>query len=173
MSNSSAEKAKRIVESNIYMTIATASTDAMPWITPVLCAYDSNYNFFWVSALDAVHSKLIQENDRVAIAIFDSHAIPGAVDGIYIIARAHELMDAELEHGCDVFYTRRYPDPEIRKDKGRHPKDFQGQSPRRMYAAVPERVFVLEPGGHPIYTGLIDTRIEVDLKDMRTGNQNA
>lgn len=52
------KRAKEIVEKIIYATIATASKDGQPWNSPVYCAYDEDYNFYWSSWTENQHSKI-------------------------------------------------------------------------------------------------------------------
>lgn len=65
------EKAKKIITSNLYMTIATVTKDGLPWNTPVYYAFDESYAFYWYSRKNTKHSQLIAENSNVAVAIFD------------------------------------------------------------------------------------------------------
>lgn len=53
MTNDLFQRAKDIVESNEYITIATASRDGQPWNTPVYAVHDEQYNFFWSSWIQA------------------------------------------------------------------------------------------------------------------------
>ena len=84
MIDTNSEKARKIIENNIYITIATASKDGLPWISPVYSAHDKDYTFYWISPMDTLHSRLIRENHRVAIVIFDSRAPEGTGEGVYI-----------------------------------------------------------------------------------------
>jgi nitroimidazol reductase NimA-like FMN-containing flavoprotein (pyridoxamine 5'-phosphate oxidase superfamily) len=67
-----ATQAKAIIKNNIYLTLATATKDGKPWISPLFFAYDNDFNLYWVSSKNSLHSKLIRSNPRVAIVIFDS-----------------------------------------------------------------------------------------------------
>ena len=78
------KKVKQLVEENIYMTIATSSKSGNPWIANIFYAHDKNYNFYWYSPKDSLHSRYLEENPRIAISIFDSTAIGDNVDAIYI-----------------------------------------------------------------------------------------
>ena len=92
------ESAKQIISENIYMTIASASSDGKPWISPVFFAYDEFYNLYWVSNKHSKHSTLIRSNPDVAIVIFDSRAPEGEGDGVYFEAVVEEarLEDEEI-----------------------------------------------------------------------------
>lgn len=101
------EKAKQIIEENIYCTVATATLDGKPWISPVFFSYDENYNIYWVSNKNSIHSELIRQNPQVAIVIFNSQAPEGEGDGVYIKAKVQELYDEEeIKKAIKIFNKR-------------------------------------------------------------------
>ncbi len=153
------EKARAIIEENIYMVLATASMEGEPWVSPVFYAYDDKYNFYWVSNKDSHHSTLLARNPRVAISIFNSHAVEGGGDGVYISARVEVLADkADLEKGMEVFNGRAtMEDFKI--------KDVSAVSVAgvwRIYRAVPIEVSKLGPGTY-IHGQYVDQRVVVHL----------
>lgn len=150
------EKAKKIISNILYITLATSARDCEPWNTPVYSAYDEKYNFYWVSSPQSRHSKNIKENGKVAIVIYNSSDPEGAGEGVYVQAKACELTDAsEIERALKLLYER--------KNKPVKPvADFVGDSPRRVYKAVPEKFWMNEMqkiNGYPV-----DVRAEVDIK---------
>ena len=158
MEDPNLEKAKKIIEENLYITIATATKDGKPWISPVFFRYDKTYNLFWVSNKNALHSKLIRENPQVAIVIFDSSVPEGQGNGVYFEANSHELEnESEIKHAMKIL------DKRVTKDEFRVKGIGQvtTESVWRIYRAVPEKVWVSGSeliNGHPV-----DTRVEVDL----------
>jgi len=144
------ERAKQIITENRYMTIATASFHGEPWSTPVFMLVDDEYNFYWTSYTDTLHSKLLESNNRVAITIFDSSAPSGKGGAVYIMGKA-DVIEEEKELGkiITLFYER----------KGKPSKkaeEFMGASERRFYKAVPEKVWINADG--------VNKRIEVNLR---------
>jgi uncharacterized protein YhbP (UPF0306 family) len=137
------EKAKEIIKNNIYMTIATASTDGKPWISPVFFAYDQQYNLFWVSNKDAQHSQLIRQNPQVAIVIFDSKAPEGEGDGVYIEADVSELADLEEVRSAMALYGLRVTKDEF---KIKRTTEVTAQGLSRIYKAVPKAISKLAEG---------------------------
>src|SRR3989338_7730490 len=91
MSNALKDKVVKILKANLYMTISVASHSGEPWIANLYCVYDKNYNFYWYSPKDSIHSQRIKENPSVALAIFDSRAKGNEVDAVYIKAKAYEV----------------------------------------------------------------------------------
>lgn len=155
MSSSGNKKARKIIRDNIYITIATASKDGNPWVSPVYSSYDKKtYVFYWISPKNTLHSKLIKDNNRIAIVVFDSKAPEGTGEGIYIQAKAYEISDEnEIAYAVKLLYGK--------MDKTPRPvSHFTGPSPRRIYKAVPEKFWINI--GEYIKGYFNDSRIEVD-----------
>lgn len=149
--------AKEIIANNIYMTIATASLDGKPWISPVFFAYDERYNLFWVSDKNSRHSTTIRNNPQVAIVIFDSKAPEGTADAVYIEAEVEELSDDNALKSAIKTYAARGTIKEcIPKSTNEVTKDAIW----RIYKAVPKKISKL--GGHEYINGQYsDRRIEI------------
>lgn len=149
------ENAKRIIEKIQYITIATTSKDGSPWNSPVWCAYDDNYNFYWASWKENRHSQNIRNNSKVVLVIYDSTVPQGTGFGVYFEAEAHELTDEkEIQAAIDLMYKRKNKAP-------RKATEFLGDYPRRVYKAVPRKVWVNSEGD--INGNYIDIRKEIDL----------
>jgi hypothetical protein len=149
-------RAKEIIEKILYITIATATSDGQPWNSPVYSAFDESYNFFWESDQNGQHSKNIRENSRVFIVIYDSTAPEGTGEGVYIQAKAYELTDKEeIVHGLSFLDKRVGKKPHT-------PEQFLGEMPRRVYKAVPDKVWINDEG--VVNGNYIDIRVEVELK---------
>ena len=95
--------ARAIVDSNRYMTLATADADGRPWATPVWYATEDRRLFLWVSSPDARHSRNIVARPEVAIVVFDSQVAVGDAQALYMDAEAAELEPDEIEEGLEVF----------------------------------------------------------------------
>ncbi|MFA9288414.1 MAG: pyridoxamine 5'-phosphate oxidase family protein [Weeksellaceae bacterium] len=151
-------RAKSIIEKIIYITIATVSPDGQPWNTPVYSAYDENYNFYWASDQNGVHSQNIKQNTNVFIVIYDSTAPEGTGEGVYIKAKAYEISDEkEITRALNHLDKRVHK----QKDSSTRTAEFQNDMPRRVYKAVPEQFWINDEGdvnGH-----YIDVRKEVEL----------
>ncbi|MFI5240683.1 MAG: pyridoxamine 5'-phosphate oxidase family protein [Candidatus Saccharimonadia bacterium] len=151
--------AKRIIAENIYMTIATATKDGVPWISPGFFAYDSDYRLYWVSNKNAKHSVLVRENPSVAIVIFDSKAPEGEGDGVYFEAKIEELGDEqEISEAMTILGER------VSKDEFRVKKieEVTNNGLWRIYRATPSKASKL--GNGKIVNGQwIDQRVDIDL----------
>lgn len=153
------KKAREIIESNIYMTIATAAKDGKPWISPVFFAYDQNYNLYWVSNRDSLHSNLIRKNPQVAIVIFDSRAPEGEGDGVYFEAKAEELNNETEIKGAMTMLNKRVTKVEFRVKKI---GEVIRQGVWRIYRATPLKISKLTEGEF-INGQYVDKRDEVKL----------
>lgn len=76
--------AKEVIEKIEYINLATVTPEGMPWNSPVYTAYDKDYNFYWASDQENIHSKNIINNQNVFAVIYDSTAPAGTGFGIYL-----------------------------------------------------------------------------------------
>jgi pyridoxine/pyridoxamine 5'-phosphate oxidase len=148
--NDPAGAARRIVEENVYMTLATADGEGRPWASPVWFAHEDSASFVWVSKPEARHSRNIAVRPQVGIVIFDSTVGQGAAEAVYLEAEAEQLGGAEEERCLSIFSRRSEALgwPSWTVDAVRPP------APLRLYRATASAQFVLGPG---------DQRIAVEL----------
>ena len=153
-----AEKAKRIIQRILYITIATTSKNGQSWNSPVYSAFDENYNFYWASWRENRHSKNIKENNNIFLVIYDSTVPEGTGEGVYIQTKAYQLEDPkEIENAL------KYLDGRVnkKKDPTTRVAEFQGDKPRRIYKAIPEKIWMNDVGN--VNGNYIDKRIEIKL----------
>jgi general stress protein 26 len=149
------DKAKAILDSINYITIATVGDDGQPWNTPVaVFRFSNDYTFYWASWQSNQHSKNIRANGKAFIVIYDSTpAVNNPSSGVYILAAATELTDEqEVMQAALVF-----------KDDPYNPSDgkqYLGDKPRRVYKAVPQRIWM--NGDSEIDGNFIDVRVEAE-----------
>lgn len=149
------ERARRIIENILYITIATVDKNGQPWNTPVYSAYDEEYNFYWASDQNGQHSKNIADNNKIFIVIYDSTVAEGTGEGVYIQAKAYKLEDEN-----EIIKALKYLDGRVGQNS-HDSKEFMRNMPRRVYKAVPEKFWVNDDG--EIDGNYIDVRHEVDL----------
>jgi predicted pyridoxine 5'-phosphate oxidase superfamily flavin-nucleotide-binding protein len=141
----SAAKARAIIDDGVFMTLATADADGVPWASPVWYAPDGHSELLWVSDPNARHSRNIAVRPQIAIVIFDSRQTPGDGMAVYMEARA-EQAGAD---GLEVFNARGAAQglsewgPEKVREPARH----------RLYRAV--------VSGHWVLRDDIDERVPV------------
>lgn len=153
------EIAKNILSKINYMTIATVTPDGKPWNSPVQHVVDDELNLYWFSDINSQHSINISDNDKVFIVIFDSTAPIGAGKGLYLEAIA-SIVDLAQE--IDKVIALKYSSP-FKYDH----EDFVGNSPRRVYKAVPTKAWLndAEFSGDKF---LRDVRTEININDLRS-----
>ena len=98
--------AREIIDSNQYMTLATADEDGRPWASPVWFAHEDYTRFVWVSKPDARHSRNLSARPQAGIVIFDSTVPIGGARAVYLEAAAERLEDDEAGRYVDVFSRR-------------------------------------------------------------------
>lgn len=153
-----AQRAKEILKTIEYATIATTDKNGKPWNSPVARTYDNDLNIYWFSDKNNQHSRNIRENENVFIVIYDSTVPEGEGEGVYIEAKAYELTDPD-----EITKVRR-----LKKglDYDGSPDDFLGDANRRVYKAVPQRVWMNDA---ELKDGVFirDYRVEISLDELR------
>ena len=132
--------ARDIVDSNVYMTLATADRDGQPWPSPVWYAHAGYTEFFWVSRPDARHSRNLAGRPELGIVIFDSTASVGAAQAVYLEAVAEEFTGADRD-GAIAVYSRRSENLGARQWTS---ADVIAPAPLRLYRASASAHFVLD-----------------------------
>lgn len=151
------DRVKSAIENNRYLTLATSSKTAKPWVSPLYFAIGEDYTIYWYSQKAALHSINISENPSVAITIFNSTVKASEVDALYMEATAVEVTAEEINSALIVYNQK-----EESLDTERDSQDFLGESPLRMYKAVPQKMWLYD--GSKRYKGkYLDTRIEVSF----------
>jgi uncharacterized protein YhbP (UPF0306 family) len=155
------DKARQIIESNIYCSLSTCSVDGMPWATPLFFIYDEQWNIYWSSAINCQHSQNIYTNHgRVAVAIYGSVLPMGTGQGLYFMGTAAELDSQKIEWAIDATSTR------SGKVINRTAADYLNDSCRRFYQFTPSEAWVT--GSRiPVENQLVDTKIRLDLDELR------
>ncbi|HSK87122.1 MAG TPA: pyridoxamine 5'-phosphate oxidase family protein [Anaerolineales bacterium] len=137
--------AKTIIDANMYMVLGTADGSGQPWVSPVYFASAAYKEFYWVSSPDVRHSRNIAVRPQIGIVIFNSQASIGTGQGVYMSAIAKELIGVDLERGIEVFSRTSL-------GHGGHewkPEDVKGSALYRLYQAITQEHWVLDPNGHP------------------------
>src|SRR3954453_18280497 len=96
-----APPARRVIDANHYMTLATTQPDGGPRVSPVYYTAARYTDFYWVSSPDAQHSPNIEGPPNIAIVIFDSSVPVGETAAVYLQAHAREVKPDELEAVVD------------------------------------------------------------------------
>ena len=141
-----ADAARRIVEANSYLVLATVDESGHPWATPVWFAAVGREQFIWISRADARHSRNIARSPAVGIVIFDSSVPAGHAEAAYFEAEAAEVTAADQAHALGVYNTRSL----AQGIRAWTEADVTGASPYRLYRATVSQVSLLEGGDHRV-----------------------
>ena len=151
------QKAREIIDSIKYITLATVDEDGQPWNTPVASfRFEDDYTFYWASWSDNQHSKNIRANSKVFIVVYDSTPTSGEpTEGVYMLAEAIELNEEnEVIKAALVFKG----DPYNPADG----KQYLGDYPRRIYKAIPQKIWTNSDG--EVNGSFVDIRVEAETK---------
>jgi hypothetical protein len=143
--NDLAGTARRIIDANSYLTLATADADGRPWATPVWFAPDRYTDFLWVSRPGARHSRNIAARPDIGIVIFDSTVPVGGAEAVYVEAFAEQVSAAEVEPAIATFSAR---------------SEADGAGPWRV-------ADVVGSAGHRLYRARASAHFLLDAKDRR------
>jgi hypothetical protein len=143
--------ARAIIDSNLYMVLGTADESGQPWVSPVYYAAADYKAFYWVSSIETQHSRNLATRPQLSIVIYDSHALIGTGQAVYMSAHAAALTGADLDRGLDI-YSR-----SALNHGGRAwtKQNALPPAPYRLYRAIASQQWILDP------TASIDERVQV------------
>jgi uncharacterized protein YhbP (UPF0306 family) len=150
-----AQHARRIIDTNKYLTLATVGTDGLPWASPVFFTPDGYSDLYWASAPDTQHSRNLAHRPDVAIVVFDSTVPIGGAQAVYMRALVTMVPDDDLAERA-AFYCARVPETRSFLDELLRPSSLF-----RLYHATVSEHSVLVRGGDPKYGTGADNRIVV------------
>jgi uncharacterized pyridoxamine 5'-phosphate oxidase family protein len=148
--------ARRVIDANLYMTIATIEPDGSPRLSPVYFTPARYEDFYWVSQPEAHHSRNVRERPGVEIVIFDSSVAVGHAEAVYISARAREIPEAELDAVVAEAFSERGGARRFA------PGELRGAADLRLYVARATGYDVLVRFNHPDHGSGSDRREPAD-----------
>ena len=83
--------ARRVIDTNHYMTLGTRDRGGRPRLSPVYYTAARYTDFYWVSSPGARHSRNVAEHPEIEIVIFDSTALVGEGEAVYLAATARGI----------------------------------------------------------------------------------
>ncbi|GAA1938789.1 pyridoxamine 5'-phosphate oxidase family protein [Agromyces allii] len=139
-SSPAATTARRILDANAYLTLATADAAGRPWATPVWFAVRDLREFVWVSRPARRHSENIAARAQVAITVFDSTTPVGEATAVFAEALAAPVPEDAVDDalavynaGCEASGLRPWAEGSV-----------TGAAPHRLYRAVASHLWVLD-----------------------------
>lgn len=141
--------AREIIDTNLYMVLATSNEQGEPWASPVYFAHEDYRQFLWVSRPSRTHSQNIAVRPEVSIVIFDSSVPISSGMGAYCRATAEQVTGDDRISAMEAFSRRSL-------SHGGDPwsvESVEEPAALRLYRATTYETFVLKPGTddrHPI-----------------------
>lgn len=129
------KKAVEILKSNIYLTLATTD-GTTPWASPVFYCLDEDFNFYFISQLDSVHTVNMLKNPKVSFAVFDSHQAEGQGNGVQGSGSVELLEGAGIVEGLKHYSTTFIE---------MTPASLADPAPYRLFKLSTDSFFVLDP----------------------------
>jgi uncharacterized protein YhbP (UPF0306 family) len=129
-----------LLDVNRYLTLGTVNSDGSPWTSPVFFAAAGEWEFYWLSDLEAQHSRNIAVNPQVSLVVFDSTVLPYHGRAVYAAGTARELAGDDIDRALEI-----YPGPETRGVSRFALADVTGPSPYRLYQVTASDLWVLCP----------------------------
>lgn len=144
MTEDTRSAARRIIDSNLYMVLATVGADGVPWASPVFYSTEDGRDFYWVSSPEVTHSRNIAHEPRVGLVIHDSRARVGTASplALYLSATAEELHGAEVLEGLRII-----PGRAERGGRSLSPEEVRPPAPWRVYRARAGEYSMICPRG--------------------------
>ena len=148
--------ARRVIDANHYMTLATRDPHGRPRLSPVYYTAARYRDFYWVSSPEAHHSHNLSERPEVEIVIYDSTAAVGEGEAVYLTTTARAIRDDELETVCAEAFRATAGGRQF------EPHELRGDAPLRLYVAQVTSCEVHVPGRHPVFGRGVDSRQPAD-----------
>lgn len=150
------EKVKKILSEIIYIVVGTVDNRGYPWTTPLFYATDDEFNFYWVSPKNSVHSQNLKQNKTISVVCFDSTTPKWTGVGVYMVGEAFELeSNDEIEKGIKLIFNKLEENiPTI--------DDYKNGAEYRVYKAHIHSVWITSET--EVDGKIIDGRKEVDIK---------
>ncbi len=137
--------ARAIIDANLYMVLGTADESGHPWVAPVYYASTDYKEFYWVSSLEAQHSRNLALRPQLSIVIFDSQVPIATGQAVYMAAVAQALTGADLDRGLDIYSRSAL----ARGGRAWKKQDAQPPAPYRLYRATASEQWILDPSASP------------------------
>lgn len=149
--------ARRVLDGNRYLVLATVEDDGRPRLSPVFFTPARYRDLYWVSSPDAQHSRNLRARPEVQVVVFDSSTEPGSSEAVYIAATAREVPADELPEVLGEAFH-----PETRGARAFSADELSGDGDLRLYVATATAYDVHVRGSHPTHGTGIDRRLPAD-----------
>ncbi len=131
---------RELVEENELCSLATVqennNRDPSAHIATAWYAYDDELRLYVLTPPDTDHAKNLEENDSIALTIFDSHQDWSAKKkGLQVFGTAEKIPDEDAEEALEL-YNQRFPGLEEHASTTEELQDLDSS----FYVITPERI---------------------------------
>ncbi|HZC74125.1 MAG TPA: pyridoxamine 5'-phosphate oxidase family protein [Jatrophihabitans sp.] len=130
---------RALLDTNRYLTLATADGDGRPWANPVWYSHRDYREFVWVSRPDTRHSVNVQRRPEVTFVVFDSSLPPAQRQAVYVAAVAAAVPEPDVAAALEIFNARSAATGEDQWTLDR----VTGAAELRLYVAVAQQQWLL------------------------------
>ncbi len=109
------EKVKEVLEKGHLMSLATLDDGGL-WVADVIYIFDDSLNIYWMSDLDARHSKAIMDHKQVAGTITVSKRSKEKNLGIQFSGMAEKIDGPRFDLAKKHYAKRDRPEPKEKDD---------------------------------------------------------
>lgn len=128
---------KEVLVENDTLTLAT-SDRKHPWAATLIYAFDEEFNLYFMSEKTSRHSRELDKNPVVAVAIHDKS---GKMKGLQIQGKAGLVEKSKIPWALGLFWER-FP---WAKDWVSSPKQLLSKAfSTRIYRVQPEKIYFLD-----------------------------
>lgn len=127
-----------ILSATILLSVASVKAGKKSWIHTAYYAYSPKLRFYYLSPPSAQHSKNIDQNQSVAVSIFDTHQNPtDKKRGLQLFGICRRAIGEEVAEGLRV-YSERF---EWLSQYIKAPADFdKGILESKLYIIIPHTI---------------------------------
>lgn len=131
---------RELLDNNRYLTLGTVDAEGRPWTSPVYFSWAGEWEFYWVSELEAQHSRNLAVRADVSLVVFDSTVEPYHGRAVYAVGEVQQLAGDDLDRGVEL-----YPGPSVRGASPIEKEDVTAESPYRLFRVTAADLWVLCP----------------------------
>ena len=148
-------KAEEVIRKNRYMVLATSSSDGRPWANVVFYAFDKDFNFYFLSAIDSLHAENIAKDQHIAFVIYDSSQPIGSFLSVQAKGKVSEVGKDRINKVISLYSDRLFPKSELSPLQRYPMNEYLEPSEFRFFRIEPEEIDV---------SGITERRTKVSMK---------
>jgi uncharacterized protein YhbP (UPF0306 family) len=160
-----AARTRRLLDEAKYLSLATVSTEELPWSAVLQYAWLADpLRFLFGSAIQARHSTDIVTRPLVSGSLFVAGGELLSVDGAQFTGTCRELSTVEVERHHATFYDAVLPDARDRAEWTLPVESLVAPAPHRLYVIEVEQWWLVDT--RTWAEDRIDRRVEVPLAEL-------